>query len=326
MDSRMEIKPAPLPLWVVVVALLLSQNLVIPVMSFEDQKNYYAPTPPTVSFTPQAHGSRGGHATPTPSHGGGSYGGTPPVNCGNPPGGGPLPTTPSPPTGGGTGGGYHNPPPTSIPTPTTPTTPTPPTGGAGGPSTSIPTPTTPTTPTPPTGGGTGGGYYNPPPTSIPGPTTPTTPTLPIGSPPTIPIIGPGGPTTPGITVPSPPFSFTPVSPPFTCIYWSTNPGLIWGLFGWIGTIGSTFGVTSLPGIGANMNLLQALSNTRSDGFGELYRQGTAALLNSAADSRFPYTTTQVRNSFVAALSSNKAAATQARLFKLANEGKTKKRA
>ncbi|XP_073158193.1 uncharacterized protein [Henckelia pumila] len=289
MDSRMgrmRDKPAaPLPLWAAAVALLLSQNLVIPVMSFEDQKSYYAPTPPT----------GGGHAAPTPSHGGG--GRTPPVNCGNPPGGGPLPTTPSPPAGGAGGGGYYNPPPTSIPTPTTP-----PAGGAGGVT------------------------YNPPPTSIPLPTTPATPTLPIGSPPTIPIIGPGVPTIPGITVPSPPFSLTPVSPPFTCIYWSTNPALIWGLLGWLGTVGSAFGAPGLPGIGANMNLLEALSNTRKDGFGELYRQGTAAFLNSAADTRFPYTTTQVRNSFVAALGSNKAAATQARLFKIANEGKAKKRA
>ncbi|KZV43143.1 hypothetical protein F511_07958 [Dorcoceras hygrometricum] len=296
MDSRMgkmRNMQAPLLLWAAAFALLLSGNLVIPVMSFEEQKNSYVPTPPTgnhlfsfaFSSIHPAHGSGGGHATPTPtpshggghatptptpSHGGGGYGGAPPVNC-------------------------------------------------------VPAPTTPTTPTPPTGGGAGGGYYNPPPTSIPGP-TPTTPTLPIGSPPTIPIIGPGVPTTPGITVPSPPYSFTPVSPPFTCIYWSTNPALIWGLFGWLGTVGSTFGVTSLPGLGANMNLLQALSNTRRDGFGELYRQGTAAFLNSAADPRFPYTTKQVRDRFVAALSSNKAAATQARLFKLANEGKTKTRA
>lgn len=48
MDSRMGNKPvAPPTLWAAAVALLLSQNLVVPVMSFEDQKNYYAPTPPT---------------------------------------------------------------------------------------------------------------------------------------------------------------------------------------------------------------------------------------------------------------------------------------
>ncbi|KAL0399656.1 UNVERIFIED_CONTAM: Protodermal factor 1 [Sesamum radiatum] len=111
-----------------------------------------------------------------------------------------------------------------------------------------------------------------------------------------------------------------------CSYWRNHPTLIWGLFGWWGTLGSAFGLTSVPGFSANMNLLQALSNTRTDGLGELYREGTAALLNSMAHTRFPYTTTQVRDSFVAALSSNKAAAAQAQLFKLANEGRNKPRA
>ncbi|KAK6157504.1 hypothetical protein DH2020_011752 [Rehmannia glutinosa] len=110
-------------------------------------------------------------------------------------------------------------------------------------------------------------------------------------------------------------------------YWRNHPTLIWGLFGFWGTsVGSAFGVTSLPGFGSNMNILQALSNTRSDGLGELYREGTAALLNSIAHTRFPYTTSQVRDSFVAALGSNKAAAAQARLFKMANEGRIKPRA
>nr|GMD90329.1 protodermal factor 1 [Ipomoea batatas] len=78
------------------------------------------------------------------------------------------------------------------------------------------------------------------------------------------------------------------------------------------------------GFGTNLNLLQALSNTRNDGFGELYREGTASLLNSMlSTNRFPYTTQHVRDSFGAALSSNTAAAAQARLFKLANEGRLK---
>ncbi|KAL0306740.1 UNVERIFIED_CONTAM: Protodermal factor 1 [Sesamum radiatum] len=77
-----------------------------------------------------------------------------------------------------------------------------------------------------------------------------------------------------------------------CSYWRNHPTLIWGLFGWWGTLGSAFGLTSVPGFSANMNLLQALSNTRTDGLGELYREGTAALLNSMAHTRFPYTTTR----------------------------------
>lgn len=103
--------------------------------------------------------------------------------------------------------------------------------------------------------------------------------------------------------------------------------MIWGLLGWWGTLGHAFGVTSLPGFGSStMSLQQALSNTHTDGLGELYRQGTAALLNSMVDNRFHFTTKQVRDSFVGALGSNKAAASQARVFKLANEGKLKPRA
>lgn len=96
--------------------------------------------------------------------------------------------------------------------------------------------------------------------------------------------------------------------------------------GWWATIGSAFGVAPAPGLGSNFNLLQALTNTRSDGVGELYREGTASLLNSMVNKKFPYTTKQVRENFVAALSSNKAAAAQAARFKLANEGRFKRRA
>lgn len=69
-----------------------------------------------------------------------------------------------------------------------------------------------------------------------------------------------------------------------------------------------------------MNLLQALSNSRTDAYGDLYREGTASLLNSMVSRSFTYTTNQVRDRFVSALSSDKSAAAQAQLFKLANEG------
>lgn len=83
---------------------------------------------------------------------------------------------------------------------------------------------------------------------------------------------------------------------------------------------------NIPGFGASVNLLEALSNTRTDGYGELYREGTAAMLNSMISKNFPYTTQQVRDGFGrAALSSNQAAAAQAKLFKLANEGHLKPR-
>ncbi|KAL3631537.1 hypothetical protein CASFOL_024521 [Castilleja foliolosa] len=190
-------------------------------------------------------------------------------------------------------------------TPPTPTVSyTPPTHSGGG-----------HTPTPSSGGNcgstpSGGGHYHPTPTTPhKGGTTVAPPTHVIP--------------TPTITVPSPPSPFDPNSPPFTCTYWKNHPTLIWGLFGYWGSVGSAFGISSSSLPGDHMSLLQALSNKRMDGFGELYRQGTAALLNSMAHTKFPYTTAQVKDSFVVALSSDKAAAAQAQLFKLANEGKLK---
>lgn len=111
-----------------------------------------------------------------------------------------------------------------------------------------------------------------------------------------------------------------------CSYWRNHPGIIWGLLGWWGTLGSAFGgASSVPGFGASMSLPQALSNTRADGLGALYREGTASFLNSLVNDKFPYTTKQVRDRFVASLGSNKAAAAQAHLFRMANEGRMKSR-
>lgn len=75
---------------------------------------------------------------------------------------------------------------------------------------------------------------------------------------------------------------------------------------------------------SNLSLPEALANTRNDGFGALLREGTASLLNSMVNRRFPFTTEQVRDAFVAASVSNKAAAAQAKIFKKANEGHLKK--
>ncbi|XP_071696226.1 uncharacterized protein [Rutidosis leptorrhynchoides] len=298
------------------VATLLSQNVLS--STLEDQKNFFFPPLPIINLSPPvsltppidpstppigygspppAQGSTGSpppvHHTP-PSHGGGGgghhHGGSPPTNCEIPPP--PKHVDPSP-------GGHHNPSPDGHHNPSP--------GGHHNPSPSVPTYHY----SPPPSGGGGGGV---------GGSPPTTPTYP-------PIVLP--PTTPGLPFPSPPFD--PNSPPITggpCDFWRNHPGFIWSLFGWYGTtIGSAFGVGTLPVIGAgtNLNLLQALSNTRTDGIGALYREGTASLLNSLVNKHFPYTTSHVRTSFLAAIGSNKAAAAQARVFKLANEGHMKLR-
>ncbi|KAG6783988.1 hypothetical protein POTOM_009670 [Populus tomentosa] len=124
---------------------------------------------------------------------------------------------------------------------------------------------------------------------------------------------------------TPPLQPQEAAPQHQSFYWRTHPALIGGVLGWWGTMGNAFGVTSLPGFGTSMTLQQALSNTRTDGYGTLYREGTASLLNSMVSNRFPFTTRQVRENFVASLASNKAAGAQGHLFKLANEGRLKPR-
>uniref|UniRef100_A0A6N2NHQ5 Uncharacterized protein n=1 Tax=Salix viminalis TaxID=40686 RepID=A0A6N2NHQ5_SALVM len=233
------------------------------------------------------------HGT-TPSHGsGGSSGGTPSHSTPSTPSGGSYNPTPSTPSGGS----YN-------PTPSTPS------GGNCGTPPSVPTPSTPSNPP------RGGGYYPTPPTTVG--SRPPTPV--IVSPPSTPSITPGTPFTP-----TPPFIPDPNSP-FSCNYWRTHPAIIWGVLGWWGTTGNAFGVSSLPGFGSSMTVQQALSNTRTDGYGTLYREGTASLLNSMVSNKFHFTTRQVRENFISALVSNKAAGAQGQLFKLANEGRLKPRA
>ncbi|CAN1228918.1 Protodermal factor 1, partial [Linum perenne] len=286
-------------MWVLLAAALLIHNLAVPVMAdaaasshlIGDQKNYYPPDPS--SRTPPSVDA-GSHTPSTPSHGGS---GSPPHH-GSPSHGGHHHPTPSNPPSGNCGSPPSTPTP-SIPTPSTPTP-------------SIPTPSTPT-PIDPSTPPSGGGSYNP------SPSPPTGGGGGILTPPT-PIIGGSPPTTPF----TPPFVIDPNSP-FSCNYWRSHPGLIMGLLGWWGTMGNAFGVPSVPGFGASTSLPQALSNTRNDGYGMLYREGTAALLNSMVSNRFAFTTNQVRQNFVTALGSNKAAAAQGQVFKMANEGRLKPR-
>ncbi|KAJ8763036.1 hypothetical protein K2173_023241 [Erythroxylum novogranatense] len=274
--------------WILVIGLVSHNMVVVPVMAntFEDQKNYYSPDPNTRSPPSGLSVSLCSHR---------SHGGSPPSHGSHHHH--PTPSTPSP-------GNCENPPPDHNP----------PCGSCGTPS----VPTTPSTPSVPTPSNppSGGGYYPPTPTGGGSPPTPV-----VDNPPPSPIFVPGTPYSP-----SPPYTPDPNSP-FSCNYWRTHPGIIWGILGWWGTLGSAFGpVTSFPGAGASTSLLQALSNTRNDGYGTLYREGTASFLNSMINNRFPFTTRQVRDNFIAGLGSNKAAAAQGNIFKLANEGKVKPRA
>lgn len=108
-------------------------------------------------------------------------------------------------------------------------------------------------------------------------------------------------------------------------YWRTHPNAIWALFGFWCPLGQIFGLPN-PAAFVTMNptLLDALANTRHDGIGELYREATAAFLNSLVDRRFYFTGQQVRDSFQAAVGSDRAASAQAQVFKRANEGRLKR--
>lgn len=108
-------------------------------------------------------------------------------------------------------------------------------------------------------------------------------------------------------------------PPYVDMGSSWLVGNCWRSFGTLST------PSIIPGFDPHMNLLQALSNTRTDAIGSLYREGTASWLNSMVNSQFPFTTPQVRDHFLAGLSSTKAATKQAQTFKLANEGRLKPR-
>ncbi|CAL9059888.1 unnamed protein product [Musa banksii] len=199
---------------------------------------------------------------------------------------------------------------------------------------------TPNCPTP-----SGGGYGTPTPShggSHGIPTVPshggshgTTPTVPshggsYGSTPTVP--SQGSPTPSGGY--SPPYSpstpSTPTTdphiPPFftgTCRFWGSHPDAIAAIIGSLGTIGDLFGHGCAAIFGSNPSLTDALTNTRTDGYGALIREGTAAFLNSMANSRYPFTTRQVKTAFAGAITSDGIAATQAEIFEQANEGKYK---
>ncbi|XP_042455500.1 protodermal factor 1-like [Zingiber officinale] len=172
-------------------------------------------------------------------------------------------------------------------------TPTPYHHGSGSYGTPTPDKGTPSTP--------GGGYYNSPPATG----------------------GGGEHSSPAYPSPSTP-AVNPQIPPFftgTCRYWGSHPEIIAAILGSLGNIGDIFGHGCSAFFGSNPSLPAALTNTRPDGYGELFREGTAAFLNSMVNSKFPYTTPQVKSAFVGSITSYGAAQAQADVFKQANEAR-----
>ncbi|PVH65884.1 hypothetical protein PAHAL_1G097600 [Panicum hallii] len=152
--------------------------------------------------------------------------------------------------------------------------------------------------------GTGGGYK-----PTPTPDYSTTPTPSYGS-------TPSTPSTPSYGIPEiPKHGFTG-----SCDYWKSHPDMITAVVGSLGNLGKTFGTACSLIVGKKLeNLHDALSNTRTDGVGALLREGAAAYLNSIVNKKFPFTTQQVKDCIVVAITSDGAASAQAGIFKKANE-------
>jgi hypothetical protein len=132
------------------------------------------------------------------------------------------------------------------------------------------------------------------------------------------------PPSPPLIPASGPYSGAPeTSPaPGTCEYWSSNNSDIPGfLEGFLVNILQLLGINlgALP-FSTTTTLVQALNNRRTDAFGALMRQGSAALINSYHFANYAYTPQEVREGFNGALFSEQAAAVQAVKFENANHG------
>lgn len=108
-----------------------------------------------------------------------------------------------------------------------------------------------------------------------------------------------------------------------CSYWGSHPDFIIAVVGSLGSIGDLFGHSCASIFGSNPSLPAALKNTRQDGYGALFREGTASFLNSMTNTKFPFSTPQVKSAFAGAIASDGTAQAQADVFKQANEGKIK---
>ncbi|GJN19390.1 hypothetical protein PR202_gb06665 [Eleusine coracana subsp. coracana] len=134
--------------------------------------------------------------------------------------------------------------------------------------------------------------------------------------------------TPSYGSPAP--STTPSTPDFpgipkngftgSCDFWKNHPDVIVAIVGSLGNIGKTFGAACSSIVGKKLdNLHDALTNTKTDGVGALLREGAAAYLNSIVNKKFPFTTQQVKDCILVAVTSDGAASAQAGIFKKANE-------
>ncbi|KAG0561718.1 hypothetical protein KC19_9G086100 [Ceratodon purpureus] len=136
----------------------------------------------------------------------------------------------------------------------------------------------------------------------------------------VPEVPPSPPATPACPPP-------PAASPGSCSFWSKKkPSSLPDLLSFITPILDIFSsgagsdaITAITSIfGSKTTLHQGLTSTRPDAYGELLRQGSAAVLNSYTSAQYPFTTFQVKASFRNALVSQQAAADMASKFENAN--------
>jgi hypothetical protein len=171
--------------------------------------------------------------------------------------------------------------------------------------------------------------YAPPYGSDPAPSVPYSPPASVS--PVVPT--PDVPYTPTPYTPTDPVPTPTPSSPGTCTWWSSNTGSFPDVVSIVSTILDLFtsltggsggsdggGITSIISsiFGSQMTIYQGLTNTRTDGFGALARQSSAALLNSLTRRDYPFNALQVKVQFRNALGSQQQAFATARMFENAN--------
>lgn len=100
-------------------------------------------------------------------------------------------------------------------------------------------------------------------------------------------------------------------------YWISNTQRWPAFFTVKTTVGEALGSPATKVFGQT-TLLQALLNTRPDGYSTLLRNAATAILNSYSRSEYKFSHLTVIESFAASLGSSKAAAQQAAAFEEAN--------
>ncbi|CAK9211786.1 unnamed protein product [Sphagnum troendelagicum] len=179
--------------------------------------------------------------------------------------------------------------------------------------------TSPSTPASTTSGS--GGYSSPPSPIAPGPID-SSPSAPYGEEP---------PAAPAPAPDSTIYDYAPYAAPesapapaaasggggCSCDFWSTHISSWPSFFSLFSTVAEAFGTEAANVFGA-ITLFEGLMDTRVDGYSQLLRQGSAAILNSYTKPNFALTHVSVMEQFNSALTSRSTALVQAKKFENAN--------